>query len=179
MSDRLLREDELLLQGQYYKFWLPSPRIPQGQAFAEYLEARQLELVDSRALNANAVTVVVRALGEKTYRQAAANMVGGLSEVTHWGLNVDQAVIYATDGPPGIVDRAVAPIAQAAERFEAGASAVGQEAAATTRSIRGAADALGTTIENLSSAARALAIGVPIAAAVIALGYVLVTWRKK
>lgn len=172
MSDRLLRADERLLVGQHYKAWLPSPRIPQGQAFAEYLGGRQLELVDSRALNANAVTVVVRCLEEKTYRQAAAHFVGGLAEVTGWGISVDQVVLYQTDGPPGLVATALAPITEAADRLGRGAAVVGREATSTTQTIR-------ETVLNFSEAAKWIAIGIPLAAAAGALVYVVATWRKK
>lgn len=140
MSDRLLRRDERLLVGQYYKAWMPSPRVPQGQGFTEYMSARDLEVITADPLGANACIVTVRAHAEKTYTQASSNMVGGLADATRWGLNVDQVVWYATDAPPGFLERAAAaatePIRQGAQAVQRGASVVAGEGRSTLDAIR-------------------------------------------
>jgi len=179
VSDRLLRPEERLLVGSYYKFWLPNVRVPSGQVFADALEGKGLEVSGQAvALSAQAITVVCRMLQEQTYLQAASHVAFEVGAATGRGVLVETVVIYQTDGPPGIIQQATEPIRQAAAAAQQLASGVATEAQQTSSTIRTAVSDFTSTIANLSAAAKWIAIGIPVAAAIGA-GVYLLSSRKR
>lgn len=179
MSDRMLRPEEHLLEGLFYKFWMPNVRVPSGQAFAAALEDKGLELVGQAvALNANAIVLVCRMGQEQTYRQAATHVAFEVGAATGRGVLTDAVVVYQADGPPGLLEQATEPLRQAAARVEGAVAGVGAEARATTSTVRGAVDNFTDTVANLSTAAKWIAIGIPVVAAVGAGIYLVATWKR-